>query len=116
MIELAKTKITFLFKSFKKGNLMDNIKTISEFGNLIAVRERSEQGVRVSYFLYESPFTIDDRHIYSITLETYTANGEDSVSACDVSRDKQTAQELLDLLADGMVTSCTLCEILEDIL
>lgn len=95
---------------------MENISTFSEFGNLIAVRERSEQGIRVSYYLYESPFTIDDRYIYSITVETNTTDGKDRVSACDVSRDKQTAQQLLDLLSDGMVTSCTLCDILEDIL
>lgn len=95
---------------------METIKTTSEFGKILAVRERSMSGVYVTYTLFESAFQIDNQHIYSIRLETRSNHGTDTASACDICRDPSEAVRLLDLLADGTVTSCTLYEILEDIL
>ncbi len=95
---------------------METMKTNSEFGTVLSVRERSEGNVNVTYMLFESPFQIDGRHIYSIAVETHSDCGDDTVSVCDVSRNKEEAMKLLDILVNGMVTSCTLYEILEDIL
>lgn len=95
---------------------MESIKTTSEFGNILAVRENGISGVSVTYTLFESDFQIDHRNIYSIRLVTCSEQGTHAVSACDICRERAEALRLLDLLADGMVTSCTLFDILDDIL
>ena len=95
---------------------MESIKTTSEFGNILAVRENGMSGVSVTYTLFESDFQIDSRFIYSIRLVTRSEQGTDTVSARDICRERSEAIRLLDLLADGMVTACTLFDILDDIL
>ena len=95
---------------------MESMKTTPEFGTVLSVRERREGNVKVRYILFESEFRIDGNAVYSITLETHSEYGTSTASACDISRNKTDALNLFRLLADGLVTSCTLRDILEDIL
>ena len=95
---------------------MESIKNASELGTILEIRENSMPDINVTYSLFESVFQIDRQHIYSIRLETRSEHGTETVSACDVCRNRTEAVRLFGLLADGMVTSCTLYDILEDLL
>jgi len=95
---------------------MESIKRAAELGTVLTVRENNMSGVYVTYTLFESVFQIDNQHIYSIRLETRSEHGTETVSACDICRNRTEAVRLFDLLTDGMVTSCTLYDILEDLL
>ncbi len=78
--------------------------------NLI-IREHTESSLRVTYRLCESPASV-----YSITVDTDTPTSHESVSVEDVTRDRAVADRIFRLLADHLVTSCTVFDVLEDIL
>ncbi len=85
-------------------------------GRIVATEERTMSDVHVTYTLYSSEFQIDERHIYSVELTTTSTDGTDTVAACDISRDHDNAMKLFMLLVNEVVTSCTLRDVLEDIL
>ena len=95
---------------------MESTQTSTEFGREIAVRETHMDGVHITYTLFESVGQIDGMHIYSIRLETRSKYGAEDASAYDVSRNRGNAMQLLEALADGSVTSCTLYDVLEELL
>lgn len=88
----------------------------SKYGKIIICKECSLSGVSVKYTLFESLFQIDGQHIYSVQLETSSEYGRDCTAACDISRNRSEAMNLFRKLADAVVTSCTLYEVLEDLL
>jgi len=87
-------------------------------GTLTAECECTEADISVTYRLYERtvPSDHDPVTVYSVELETRTGTVSETAAAFDISRSAAEARRLFRLLADGMVTSCTLYEILEDIL
>ena len=87
-----------------------------ELGNIIAVREWSGSGVKICYTLFESLSQTDGRSIYSVHLETCTENRRDCAAAWDISRNRTDASEIFRILADAAVTSCTLYDVLEELL
>lgn len=68
------------------------------------------------YILYESKFKTAGRHIYSIEIISHTLNGTESTFTYDITRRKATAKNIFNKIYRGMVTPCTLNDILEDIL
>ena len=95
---------------------MESTQTIIEFGREIAVRVKHMDGVRITYTLFGSAELIDGMRIYSIRLETRSKYGAEDASAYDISRNRGNAMKLLETLADGIVTSCTLYDVLEELL
>lgn len=86
------------------------------YGKILAARECSTDGVTVNYVLFESSDDAGGQHIYSVQLDTRSEYGRELASACDISRNRDSAVKLFHVLADAMVTSCTLYEVLEDLL
>ena len=95
---------------------METKLSAAELGNIIAVREYREGGVEISYTLFESLSRTDGRFIYSVCLETCTENRRDCAEARDISRNRNDASEIFRILADAAVTSCTLYDVLEELL
>ena len=95
---------------------METKLSAAELGNIIAVREYREGGVVISYTLFESLSRTDGRFIYSVSLETCTENHRDCAEARDISRNRNDASEIFRILADAAVTSCTLYDVLEELL
>ncbi len=95
---------------------METKLSVTELGNIIAVREYRESGVEICYKLFESLSRTDGRYIYSVHLETCTENSRDCAAAWDISRNRTDASEIFRILADAAVTSCTLYDVLEELL
>ena len=95
---------------------METLQTHHDLGTVLAVRECRETTISVNYTLFEFLHTDNDTALYSIAVTTRSENGEETVSAYDISRNRETAVRLFHLLADHLVTSCTLYEVLEDLL
>ncbi len=87
-------------------------------GTLTAECECTEAEISVTYRLYERsiPCDLDSITVYSVELETRTGTSAETAAAFDISRDAGEARRLFHLLSDGMVTSCTLYEVLDNIL
>ena len=90
--------------------------SVTELGNIIAVREYREGSVKITYTLFESLSRTDGRFIYSVHLKTCTENYRDCAAARDISRNRTDASEIFRVLADAAVTSCTLYDVLEELL
>ena len=95
---------------------METTAASSKYGNILTVRETGMDGVTVKYSLFESLLQIDGRYVYSVQLETCSESGRDCRTAYDISRNRSDALNLFHKLADGAVTSCTLYDVLEDLL
>ena len=85
-------------------------------GKILETGEYREENLSVTYILSESPAEEDTGTIYSVTVETRSVLGEDCVTAWDISRNRETAARIFQALTEGTVTSCTLYEVLEDLL
>jgi len=87
-------------------------------GTLTAECECTEAEISVIYRLYERsiPCERDSVTVYSVELETRTGDSTETAAAFDISRDASEAKRLFHLLADGMATSGTLYEVLDNIL
>ena len=61
---------------------------------------------------------LDDTSSFSLSVTLHTENTDDMDSRFlkDITRDPKTASEIFQILRDGMVTPCTVSDILEDIL
>ncbi len=90
----------------------------STLGTLTAECECTEAEISVIYRLYERsiPCDCESVTVYSVELETRTSTSAETAAAFDISRDAGEAKRLFRLLADGLVTSCTLYEVLDNIL
>lgn len=95
---------------------METNTAASKYGNIFAVRETAADGVTVKYSLFESLLPADGRYVYSVQLETCSAAGRDCAAAYDISRNRSDALNLFHTLAEAAVTSCTLYDVLEDLL
>ena len=95
---------------------METKLSAAELGNIIAVREYREGSVKITYTLFESLSRTDGRFIYSVCLETCAENRRDCAEARDISRNRNDASEIFRILADAAVTSCTLYDVLEELL
>ncbi len=87
-------------------------------GTLTAECECTEAEISVIYRLYERsiPCDTDPVTVYSVELETRTGTSAETAAAFDISRNAADAERLFHLLSAGMVTSCTLYDVLENIL
>lgn len=87
-------------------------------GTLTAECECTEAEISVTYRLYERsiPCDCESVTVYSVELETRTGTSAETTAAFDISRDAVEARRLFHLLSDGLVTSCTLYEVLDNIL
>lgn len=95
---------------------MEKTTSVHEFGKAVAVRERRVNDLHVTYTLFESCVSEDGGRIYSVVLDTEANGKTETVRAYDIRRNRSEAEELLRLLSDGIVTSCVLFEILDEIL
>ncbi len=95
---------------------MEDILVKPEFGNIINAKNRQENGIEVIYMLFESAVQIDGKYIYSISVDTVTECKTDIATAYDISRNRADAQKIYECLVDGFVTSCTLYDVLEELL
>ena len=76
-----------------------------------------EQGeITVHYTLYKSKIKELNRFVYSIATTTYYKASTESYIACDVTSEEDRAVEIFEIITNSFVTSCTLKDILEDIL
>lgn len=72
--------------------------------------------MRLEYRLCRSRKRICGRYSYSIYLNEENDGETGTVYAADVSRTRQRAVELFNLISKGQVTSCTFYEVLSEIL
>ncbi len=75
------------------------------------MRKHPQTDLRVTYRLSESAPSV-----YAITVETATSTSCETVSVDDITRNRAEADRIFRLLADHFVTSCTVRDVLEDIL
>ena len=87
-------------------------------GTLTAECECMEADISVIYRLYERTVPCDSGSVtvYSVELETRTGTSAETAAAFDISRNSAEARRIFRLLSDGTVTSCTLYEVLDNIL
>lgn len=95
---------------------MENTTSVHEFGKAVAVTERRVNELQVTYTLFEAKASEDGGCIYSVAVDTKINGKTETARAYDIRRNRREAEELLRLLADGVVTSCVLFEILDEIL
>lgn len=72
--------------------------------------------MRLEYSLCRSQKRICGRYSYSISLREENDGETGTVYAADVSRTRERALELFNLISKGQVTSCTFYELLSEIL
>ncbi len=85
-------------------------------GDLVRSREAEAAGYRLTYSLYRSAFSVDGEHIYSLSVRIRDLFSEETAFAYDVSRQRGRALRLFELVSRGLVTPCTLYDVLEDLL
>ena len=85
-------------------------------GTVIRAREADAEGFHFSYALYRSDFTADGEHIYSLSVTIQSLWEKENAFACDVTRSRSRALSLFETISRGLVTPCTLYDILEDML
>lgn len=84
--------------------------------NEILKKEISSDGLTVRYSLYSSETIEGKPSTYSISTTTLYKGEAEHCIAYDITVDKLFAFEIFDYITKGFVTSCTLKDILEDIL
>lgn len=77
----------------------------------VTTREHTAPDLHITYRLSESAPSV-----YSITVETDTPNTHEIVSVDDITRNRTEAEHIFRLLAEHLVTTCTVRDVLEDIL
>lgn len=73
-------------------------------------------GMRLDYILSETELPEEDRKSYSISIRKQTPSLREEAFAPDVSSIRNYAVGLFDKIVTGIVTPCTLMDILEDLL
>ena len=73
-------------------------------------------GMRLDYILCETELPEEDRKSYSIQIRKQTPSQKEEAFAPDVSSIRNFAVGLFDKLVTGIVTPCTMLDILEDLL
>ena len=95
---------------------MEQLPICENRGEMILSRTADLENLHLEYRLYETGFLIDRRHAYSIAVTAVSSDDCDQLCVCDVTRIKRRALSLFRLIADGLVTPCTLTDVLEDLL
>ena len=80
----------------------------------IAIRDAAAAGYRLSYRLEE--ILLRRGKSYDIAVRIESEEGAEAKTIHDVSRDRTEAERLFRAVADGLVTPCTLRDVLEDLL
>ena len=80
----------------------------------IEMRTSEIAGYRLTYRLEEIPLR---RGVsYAIAVRIDTDNGTEDAAVHDVSRNRAEAKALFHVIVKGLVTPCTLADVLEDLL
>ena len=95
---------------------MEPIQTNENRGEIIQFRSADVEDLHLEYRLYESRQTADRRRCYAISAAVLSHGDREEVCVCDVTRTKRRALSLFRLICDGLVTPCTLTDVLEDLL
>ena len=85
-------------------------------GSIIRAREVDADCYHLSYALYRSGFTVNGEHVYSLSVTIQSLRETENAFACDVTRSRSRALSLFETISRGLVTPCTLYDILEDML
>ncbi|MBQ3708423.1 MAG: hypothetical protein II889_11025 [Clostridia bacterium] len=80
----------------------------------IAIRDAAAGGYHLTYRLEEIPLRRGKS--YDIAVRIESVDGAQTSTVHDVSRNRAAAQRLFQAVADGLVTPCTLADVLEDLL
>ena len=72
------------------------------------------ENIRLTYTLFTSPAEYDGRKCYSLTVTAETNDEITSSTAHDITRRRKDAIHYFRLITRGLVTPCTLFDILED--
>ena len=81
---------------------------------LIDTRSAVTHGYRLTYRLIGIPCR---RGIsYSLSVKIESEDGADEAAVHDIARSRADADRLFHAVADGLVTPCTLADVLEDLL
>ncbi len=83
-------------------------------GRLVASCRTTNGGVNTEYYLYEN--TVGERLSYSIRTVTITEGCRDEAQFDDVTSLESVALGLFGIISENSVTSCTLGDVLEDVL
>ncbi len=83
-------------------------------GRLVASCRTTNGGVKTEYYLYENK--VGERSSYSIRAVTIVDGCPDEAKFDDVTSIESVALELFGIITENTVTSCTLGDVLEDVL
>ena len=100
----------------KKENIMITEPIPSNAGVLLRAWETDAFGFHLAYALYRRKLSVRGEHAYSIAVRISSPGYADSAFACDVTRSRTRAVRLFDAVTRGLVTPCTLFDVLEDLL
>jgi len=81
----------------------------------ISYRSIEEKEIKLNYHLFRSKTKSNGRYIYSVCISSRSDSNEVNF-VYDITRTRSRADEIFKLLHTGVVTPCTLNDILEDIL
>ncbi len=83
-------------------------------GRLVASCRTTNGGVNLEYYLYENK--VGERSSYSIRAVTVVEGCRDEVQFDDVTSLESVALELFGIISENSVSSCTLGDVLEDVI
>ncbi len=84
-------------------------------GRLVLSCRKMDGGVEFEYCLYENN-EVDDRPSYSISVVTVVDGIRDEAYFNDVTSVESIASELFRIISESSVSSCTLGDVLEDLI
>jgi len=70
----------------------------------------------LQYVLYANPLSSEQRYAYSIFASCTYHEESESAYAYDITSLRETADHIFDLICRGLVTPCTLFDVLENLL
>ena len=85
-------------------------------GSVIRAQKADADRYHLSYTLYRTDFTVGGGHAYSLAVTVESASGRETAFAGDITRKRSRALKLFALISRGLVTPCTLFDVLEDML
>ena len=111
---------------------MEQIPVSDNRGEIIQYRRAEVMDLRLDYRLFESVHTLNRRHVYSIAVSVSPVDPDPGANpdpehstgvqeaeeafVYDVTRLRKRALSLFRVISEGLVTPCTLTDVLEDLL
>ncbi len=92
-------------KSINTGSLETTLEKYLEIDNL-----------NLKYTLFKRTTQTDGRQIFSIEISISSENGTESAFAHDITSVPSRARDIFEILHSGVVTPCTMNDVLENIL